>query len=75
MDPFDPNSPNALFAKILERLDQQDASQEKFRLEIREALGRVTALERESWKNRGIVAGIALAVSAIWHLFTSNKTS
>ncbi len=70
---FNPNSTDATFSRILSRMDYQD----RLLLEIREQTtktnGRVTALERDRWYQRGIIAGISIVISAAWAWITNHK--
>jgi len=82
--PFDPYSPNAMFSRILERLDQQDASAKEHRTEIKQSISqfqadvraadvRITTLERSAWKQRGAVAVIALLIPVAWQWLTQKS--
>jgi hypothetical protein len=79
--PYDPYSTNAMFAKILERLDQQDVQARAHRHEIKESISqfqadirstdvRVTTLEKSAWRQRGAVAAIALFIPLLWEFLT-----
>jgi hypothetical protein len=72
---FNPKSPDAMFATIIERLNQQDEMKERMHKENKEVLdeirdevkktnGRVTKLENWRDYQKGKIAGIALAVSS-----------
>lgn len=72
-DSYNPRSPDAMFSRILERLDQQDRKKEdtdaKFLLvlnriegEAKKTNGRVTALER--WKDV-VTAKVALIATVV----------
>lgn len=76
---YNPQSTDAMFAKILERLDQQDASASTNRAEVQTKLdtviaegrgvgARVTALENDKWYQRGMVAslGVFTATALEW---------
>lgn len=78
---FNPMSTDAMFAKVLARLDEQDRAAEKREHSLRDQLrrieeqakltnGRVTALEHERWFQRGAVAIISMAVAAAWSFLT-----
>ncbi len=83
--PFDPLSPNALFARIIERLDTQDRTTLTFQQDIKQTLtsyqtahghteARVHSLERAQWRQRGFVAAIAFAVPLLWQLLTGSPS-
>lgn len=80
-EPFDPYSQNAMFSRILERIEQQDREAREFRTEIKESFStfqqelknsdtRVSALENAAWRQRGAVAAIALFISMMWEWLT-----
>ena len=70
MTSFDRNSTDAMFAKILERLEQQD----RILQEIRSDQGaRLSALEQEKWFQRGIVAAISVVAAGIWQFLTKPR--
>ena len=73
---YDPNSVDAMFGKVMTRLDEQDRSAGKtnadfllilteIRTEARKTNGRVTTLETNEAVNRGRVAILATCVSAV----------
>lgn len=81
---YDPYSVNAMFSRIIERLDQQDVATAKHREEMKahfmtakedavSAEERITALERAQWRQRGFVAAIALAVPLLWEWISGIK--
>lgn len=63
--PYDPNSADAMFARILQRMDAQDQTLGRIEGKVDKTNGRVNALERwrdvVSAKAAVISAGIALA--------------
>jgi hypothetical protein len=61
---FDPNSTDAMFSRIMEKLERIEQQTEKTN-------GRVTALERDRWYQRGVVAAIALGAGAAWEWINS----
>jgi hypothetical protein len=78
---YNSNSSDAQFATILEKLKNQDKESLAYRnrSEANDARmenllliqnGRVRALEREKWIQRGFVAGISLAVTLAWQWLT-----
>ena len=84
MDDFNPHSTDAMFSRVLSRLDEQDRSSEKtnadfllvlseIRTETAKTNGRVTAIER--WrdvvtaKTAVIAAGLSLAVTVTIKVF------
>lgn len=81
---FNPNSKDAQFARIIARLDNQDIQSAIYRTDQKESNlrienllvlqnGRVRALEREKWLNRGFVAAISVAGTAAWQWWTTKK--
>lgn len=85
MPDFNPHSTDAMFSKIIQRLDRQDESFSEHRIELRSMVkdfkndlekieDRVIPLEKELWKNRGIVAAIGLAIPLFWQWLTSPNT-
>ena len=61
---FDPNSNDAMFATVLNRLDNQDGTLKEILSEVRKTNGRVTKLETENAITRGKVALVSGIVSA-----------
>lgn len=81
---YNPNSRDAMTAKIISRLDNQDHTASVWRAEqmdvlrsIKDAVdktnGRVTALEREKWQQRGFAAAVSMMAAAAWQWITSHK--
>jgi hypothetical protein len=62
---YDPNSTDAMFSRIIQRLDAQDSILTEIRDGVRKTNGRVNGLEK--WRDviTGKVAGISFAVSAV----------
>jgi len=67
---YNPNSVDAMFARLFERMDQQDKILQAIDDKTSKINGRVYALEREKWKQRGFIAAMLLVAGVIWHLFT-----
>lgn len=83
---YEPHSVNAMFSRVLERLDAQDRASAADRVEIKaqfKALrsdissesDRVTKLENAQWRQRGFVAAISLLIPVLWQWFTSVTSS
>lgn len=81
-DDYNPASTDAMFSKILARLEEQDRAAERREREITQRLdeiceqttltnGRVTKLELAHKHYRGVMFGIASAVSIVWALITA----
>lgn len=60
---YDSNSQDALFSRILTRLDQQDNTLATILAEVRKTNGRVTKIETERAVERGKLAVIAALIS------------
>lgn len=62
---YDPHSTDAMFSRILERLDAQDVTLHEIREGVRKMNGRVSGLER--WRDiiTAKTAGLALTVSTL----------
>lgn len=78
---FNPMSSDAMFAKVLARLDEQDRAAEKREALLRDQLGRielqakltngrVSRLEQERWVQRGAVAVISIVATTLWGWFS-----
>jgi hypothetical protein len=74
---FNPQSPDAMFARILERMDQLDLALQESRSDVNERLDflvseskglgeRVGSLEHDKWYQRGVVAAVAVFATAGW---------
>lgn len=77
-------SPDAMFAKILLKLEEQDRSAVAYRSEAKErdlqmiaeakkTNGRVTKLENKDIYRTGFAAAVALGASAAWHWITNKS--
>ena len=66
---FNSNSTDALFARLLQRMDDQD----RMLLDIKEQCiktnGRVTSLEHSKWYDRGFAGAIGVIAGGIWEIF------
>lgn len=69
---FNPQSTDAMFAKIMARLESQDRVLFEIREQTMKTNGRVTDLEREKWKQRGFVAAIGLIFTGAWELLVGH---
>lgn len=76
MEDFDPNNPHAMFARIDEHLKAQDKAADirhdavetkltSIETQAIKTNGRVTELEAEKWRQRGVVTAIALIFGAL----------
>ena len=81
---FNPMSTDAMFSKILTRLEEQDRAAEKRENDIKDQLcrieeqakitnGRVTDLEHESIKRGAYAAAMGFASALVWDLFFGRK--
>ena len=70
---FNPNSTDSMFSKIMERLEYQDKILEDIKAQTIKTNGRVTALERERWHQRGIVAALTVAITVGWEYIKWRK--
>lgn len=67
---FNEKSSDAMFARILQRMDSQDATLFRIESALSNAKARVETLERARWYQRGIVAVIAVAATSAWQYLT-----
>ena len=67
---YRPHSADAMFSRILQRLDEMSGKLQEIKEQVSATNGRVTTLEREKWHQRGIVAGLSVAATALWQWFT-----
>jgi hypothetical protein len=70
---YDPESQDAMFARILERMDSQDRLLEEIKTQVYKTNGRVTALEQEKWFQRGVVAVITVSATVLWEWLTGHN--
>ena len=66
MPEFNPNSTDAVLARILTNQEEHTQKLREIRDEARKTNGRVTSLERERWYQRGVVAAVAVVVTMAW---------
>lgn len=71
MTDFNPNSTDAVLAKILANQEEHGKLLSKVHEQAMRTNGRVTELEREKWYVRGVTATIALVAGAAWELVKS----
>lgn len=64
MSAFDPNSENAMFAKIMAKLEEHDEKFDEILKNDEEIEGRVRSLEEEKWTRHGASGIISVAVAA-----------
>jgi len=62
--PFDPNSNDAVFAKLINRLDNQDTVLAQILAEVKKTNGRVNRLEQNEAVTKGKVAVVSAVISA-----------
>ena len=67
MSDYGPNSTDAMFSRILQRLDTISATTERTEEQAKITNGRVTKLENEKWRQRGVVSGIAACATVVGH--------
>lgn len=67
---FNPNSIDTMLSKLLtkdeERAKQLDMLSKQIKEGFEELDGRIGALERDKWYQRGVVATLAVAASSLW---------
>lgn len=68
---YNPSSQDAMFARILEKLDAQDHTLKEIKDQVYKTNGRVNELERDRWYQRGVVASIGIGVSYVWNIIVS----
>jgi len=66
---YNPDSYDSNLARILARMDAQDASLARIEAGVAKTNGRVSDLEREKWYQRGIVAAVGLISAGLWQWF------
>lgn len=62
---YDPNSNDALFSRVMNRLDTQDATLQQILSQVRLTNGRVTAIETREAVAKGKITVISAVVSAV----------
>ncbi len=67
MSDFNPKSNDAMFATILQRIEDVTASQHRIESRMLADSSRIDTLEREKWFQRGVVAAIGIGVTAVWN--------
>ena len=67
MSDFNPKSNDAMFATILQRIEDVTASQHRIESRMLADSSRIDTLERERWFQRGVVAAIGIGVTAVWN--------
>lgn len=70
---FNEHSTDAMFSRILQRMDAQDESLLRIERGQLETSSRVNSLERERWYQRGVTAAVSVIVVAAWDYFFSRK--
>jgi len=70
---YDPNSTDAMLARIIQRLDNQDTILHEIKEQVYKTNGRVNGLEHEKWFQRGVVAVIGIIATAIWNWISNPK--
>jgi hypothetical protein len=67
---FKPNSTDAMFARLLTRMDSQDQSLNRIESRLNTCFNdcnkRVGSLENERWYQRGVVAAISVGAVGVW---------
>lgn len=61
---YDPNSNDAMFSRVMNRLDQQDDTLKQILEQVRKTNGRVNVLEQNEAVAKGKVAVLSAAISA-----------
>jgi hypothetical protein len=62
---YDPNSTDAMFSRVLNRLDTQDDTLKQILAEVKKTNGRVTKIETENAITKGKVAAVSALVSGV----------
>lgn len=70
---YDPNSADAMLARIIERMDNQDVILREIREQVYKTNGRVLSLEQEKWFQRGVVAAIGFIAASVWNWLTGHR--
>lgn len=66
MTDFNPNSQDAMLARIIANQEEHGRMLKEVRDQAVKTNGRVTALEQEKWFVRGVTASIGLISGAAW---------
>ncbi len=74
MSNFNEHSTDAMFSKLLQRLDGLDTTLARIESQTIRTNGRVTELEREKWYTRGVTATIAIIAGGAWEWFRARNT-
>ena len=61
---YDPQSSDAMFSRVMQRLEDQDHTLSQILIEVRKTNGRVTSLETTRAVTKGQIALISVLVSA-----------
>lgn len=69
MTDFNPNSTDAVLAKILANQEEHGRILLETRDQVMKTNGRVNDLEKEKWYVRGVTASIAVLAGAAWEAF------
>lgn len=69
---YDPHSPDSMFSRIMEKLENQDRVLDAIKDQTGKTREDVDALIQEKWYQRGIIAGISVAASAIYSYFSKS---
>ena len=69
MTDFNPNSTDAVLAKILANQEEHGRILLETRDQVMKTSGRVNDLEKEKWYVRGVTASIAVLAGAAWEAF------
>ena len=70
---FNERSQDAMFARILQRMDTQDATLERIEKSSMVTSGRLDSLERDRWYQRGVSAALSVMAAAAWDFFFGRK--
>ena len=70
---YDPNSTDAMLARIIQRLDNQDTILHEIKEQVYKTNGRVNGLENDKWFQRGVVAVIGIIATALWNWISNPK--
>lgn len=73
MTDFNPNSTDAMLARILANQEENGKILRETRDQVLRTNGRVNDLEREKWYVRGVTATIAVFAGAAWELLKAKS--